>query len=93
MLRRTVRVSDIGIDTWHFESTVSSELTIEICEGVADTAEIQLQYADAMAPYGWRYQSITMADLRSYLEQRDAYVAASTASRLGQSAQIKEEAK
>jgi hypothetical protein len=76
MLRRTVRVSDIGIDTWHFESTVSNELTIEICEGVADTAEIQMQAVDETAPHGWRFTSITVADLRHLLEQRDEQAAA-----------------
>jgi hypothetical protein len=79
------------MDAWQFESVVSNELTIELAESVPDTAEITLQIADDTAPHGWRFPSITLADLRAYLEQRDAaYVAASTASRLGQSAQVEE---
>ncbi len=100
MLRRTVRVSEIGIDAWQFESTISHELTIELAESVPDTAEIQVQAVDETTTNGWRFTSITVADLRAFLEDRDAAAkwmhnaddlrTRQADSRLGQSAQIEE---
>jgi hypothetical protein len=64
-------------------------LEIEIGADVPDAAVFDIATATDEAEV-YRFHRITLADLRAYLEQRDAYVAASTASRLGQSAQIEE---
>ena len=65
-------------------------MTIEIGTTVEDYAMLVVEHYNEDTQEYVAERNISIADLRAYLEQRDAYVAASTASRLGQSAQVEE---
>jgi hypothetical protein len=92
-MERYITVSFCGAECRSFENKISAldgdTMTIDLGDTIGDTAIIIVVRWDKDAE-DYRERKITMADLRSYLEQRDAYVAASTTSRLGQSAQIEE---
>lgn len=88
---RYVTVSFCGAECRSFENRIAAPdgdtMTIDLGDTIDSTAKIVVvRYEDG----DYQERAITMADLRAYLEQRDAYVAASTASRLSQSAQIEE---